>query len=416
MSMDKTFGLLDIDDDSEPIVKNLEADGQHYLDNTEQMSSSLASPVTKKKLEKNKISLFCCLDSLGNEILSDNALLSLINLKDCSLSKQNIEKLKKIVLKHKLVFHEYDGKIGRYKGKKMLTIRLKDKDSLPKPIRAQQLTRGKEAEIEQQIKQMINKDLIESSRIDFRRINSLIEAQSHHIPRIQNFLNEAAGKRLYSTFDLKSGFHQIALDASSRKLASFVTHQGIFSYKVMPMGLTGSPDAFQRIMETVLFGLTNTFVYIDDILTASDNELEHLENIEAILKRIEENDVKISLKKSSFGLFQINYLGYTIDFHGIKPHKDKILALANKKSPTTAKEVKSFIRAASYFRRHIANFAHNAKPLYRISNEFKWTNEQVTAFNNIKIALINAACLKKPDSQGTYEIHTDASTQGIGAK
>uniref|UniRef100_A0A0K0FB84 Uncharacterized protein n=1 Tax=Strongyloides venezuelensis TaxID=75913 RepID=A0A0K0FB84_STRVS len=48
MSIDKTFGLLDIDDDSEPIVKNLETDGQHYLDNTEQMSSSLALPVTKK--------------------------------------------------------------------------------------------------------------------------------------------------------------------------------------------------------------------------------------------------------------------------------------------------------------------------------------------------------------------------------
>uniref|UniRef100_A0A0N5BET6 Peptidase A2 domain-containing protein n=1 Tax=Strongyloides papillosus TaxID=174720 RepID=A0A0N5BET6_STREA len=186
-----------------------------------------------------------------NKILSDNELLSLINWKECNLSKRNIEKLKKIVLKYNLAFHEYDGKIGRYKGKEKLTIRLKDNNSLPKPIRAQQLSREKEAEIERQIKQMIEEDMIEPSRspylsrvvlvkkkdsnwrfvVDFRRINSLVEAQSHHIPKIQNILNEAAGKRFYSTFDLKSGFHQIALDASSRKLASFVTHQVQMPFK-----------------------------------------------------------------------------------------------------------------------------------------------------------------------------------------
>uniref|UniRef100_A0A0K0FSP9 Uncharacterized protein n=1 Tax=Strongyloides venezuelensis TaxID=75913 RepID=A0A0K0FSP9_STRVS len=63
--MEKKIRSIRFKDNPRPIVKNLEADGQHYLDNTEQMSSSLASPVTKKKLEKNKVSLFCCLDSLG---------------------------------------------------------------------------------------------------------------------------------------------------------------------------------------------------------------------------------------------------------------------------------------------------------------------------------------------------------------
>uniref|UniRef100_A0A0N5BUP1 RT_RNaseH_2 domain-containing protein n=1 Tax=Strongyloides papillosus TaxID=174720 RepID=A0A0N5BUP1_STREA len=56
-----------------------------------------------------------------------------------------------------------------------------------------------------------------------------------------------------------------------------------------------------------------------------------------------------------------------------------------------------------------------AEPLYRITNEFIWTAEQETAFQNIKKALLNAACLKKPDSRGKYEIQTDASNQGIGA-
>uniref|UniRef100_A0A0K0FNC4 DDE_Tnp_IS1595 domain-containing protein n=1 Tax=Strongyloides venezuelensis TaxID=75913 RepID=A0A0K0FNC4_STRVS len=46
--MDETFGLLDIEDGPEPIVEDLEADGQHHLDNTEQLSSPLALPVTKK--------------------------------------------------------------------------------------------------------------------------------------------------------------------------------------------------------------------------------------------------------------------------------------------------------------------------------------------------------------------------------
>uniref|UniRef100_A0A0K0F533 Uncharacterized protein n=1 Tax=Strongyloides venezuelensis TaxID=75913 RepID=A0A0K0F533_STRVS len=46
--MDETFGLLAIEDSPESIVEDLEADGQHHLDNIEQSSSPLASPVTKK--------------------------------------------------------------------------------------------------------------------------------------------------------------------------------------------------------------------------------------------------------------------------------------------------------------------------------------------------------------------------------
>uniref|UniRef100_A0A0N5BSD1 Reverse transcriptase domain-containing protein n=1 Tax=Strongyloides papillosus TaxID=174720 RepID=A0A0N5BSD1_STREA len=88
---------------------------------------------------------------------------------------------------------------------------------------------------------------------------------------------------------------------NSRKLLASITHEGIFQYKVMPMGLTGSLDKFQEIMDEVLFRLPNCYVYLDDILTCASDEDIHLDNINAILQRIAEFSMKINIAKCQFG-------------------------------------------------------------------------------------------------------------------
>uniref|UniRef100_A0A0N5BP18 RNA-directed DNA polymerase n=1 Tax=Strongyloides papillosus TaxID=174720 RepID=A0A0N5BP18_STREA len=347
---------------------------------------------------------------MSSEPLSQEAFEKLIT--SSNLSEKGHKELIKILWRNRVAFHEYDGKSGLYNG----------------PQR-------KKNEISKQIADMLANGMIEPTRspylsrvvlvrkkdqqwrfvVDFRHTNSLIKQQSHVIPRIDRITTEAAGKRFYTSFDLKAGFHQIPLDDNSKQIAAFVTHEGIFQYKVMPMGLTGSPDKFQEIMDEVLDGIPECYVYLDDILTCSNDESNHLKTIDKILQRIITYGMKISLAKCQFSQNSVKYLGFRLDSEGIHVNPEKVKALQDKPLPRTVKEVKSFLGAVSYFRKHIKNFATIAAPLYGLEKDFKWEQKHTDAFEVMETALIDAAVLSPPDNTKNYTIFTDASFQGLGA-
>uniref|UniRef100_A0A0N5BBN4 RNA-directed DNA polymerase n=1 Tax=Strongyloides papillosus TaxID=174720 RepID=A0A0N5BBN4_STREA len=210
-------------------------------------------------------------------------------------------------------------------------------------------------------------------------------------------------------------FHQIPLHDNSKQIAAFVTHEGIFQYKIMPMGLTCSPDKFQEIIDEVLDGIPECYVYLDDILTCSNDESNHLKTIDKILQRIITYGMKISLAKCQFSQNSVKYLGFRLDSEGIHVNPEKVKALQDKPLPRTVKEVKSFLGAVSYFRKHIKNFATIAAPLYGLEKDFKWEQKHTDAFEVMETALIDAAVLSPPDNTKNYTIFTDASFQGLGA-
>ncbi len=87
------------------------------------------------------------------------------------------------------------------------------------------------------------------------------------------------------------------------------------------MGLNGSPDIFQAIINNILGNLSTIRVYFDDILiTTAGSYEDHLTHVELVLQRL--SDVlgfAINLRKSSFAVTKIDYLGYWITQRGIQP-------------------------------------------------------------------------------------------------
>ncbi len=53
---------------------------------------------------------------------------------------------------------------------------------------------------------------------------------------------------------------------------AIITPFGLFEYARMPFGLKNAAQTFQRLMDTVCQGLDFVFVYLDDILVASQNK------------------------------------------------------------------------------------------------------------------------------------------------
>lgn len=83
--------------------------------------------------------------------------------------------------------------------------------------------------------------------------------------------------------------------------------------------------------------------FTDDILIAGRDKMEHQESLIAVLKRIENNGIKIHRSKCQFHVPLIEYFGFIIDGQGIHKTNDKVRAVQSSKVPENVEELQSFL-------------------------------------------------------------------------
>ena len=102
-----------------------------------------------------------------------------------------------------------------------------------------------------------------------------------------------------------------------------------------------APVIFQQLIYMVLREELDKFVtvYLDDILIFSRMEQEHKQHLRWVLAKLRENHLHAKLKKSAFGLNQLNYLGYILQDSTIQMEPAKMAAIDNWPTPTSHKEL-----------------------------------------------------------------------------
>ena len=223
------------------------------------------------------------------------------------------------------------------------------------------------------------------------------------------------GAKVFSTIDLRSGYHHIALGKSSRAKIAFVTPFGKYEFLMVPFGLAQAPAYFQLLMNKILRGLKFTMTYLDDIIIFSQDESQHLEHLEIVFSHLRAAGLKMKRSKCDFFKSEIHYLGHLISPEGISPLPNKLDSIKHMPAPNSAKEIKQFLGLTGYYRKFVPRFADISRPLTTLTKKdtkFEWTSACQKSFELLKEALCGEPVLKYADTSKSYTLYTDASKYG----
>ena len=355
-----------------------------------------------------------------------------------NLSSEGKKKLAELLTKHQNAFASGPDDLGRTH---LVQHEIRTPPDL-RPLRqpARRFPFWKQTEAKEIVDDLLKRDLIEPSAspwaapvvmvkkkdnttrlcVDYRRLNSHTIQDAYPLPRIDDSLDALGGSKWFCTLDLASGYWQVGMSKSAQEKSAFITSGGLYSWKVMPFGLSTAPGTFERLMETVLSGLQweTCLIYLDDVIIFGKTEQQTLDRLDAILSRIGQAGMK--LKPSKCRLFQkrVHYLGHVVTEEGVMTDPEKIETVREWPVPTTQTEVRSFLGTASYYRRFVQNFGTIARPLHRLTEKnrpFLWTTECQVAFETLRKKLVEAPILAYPSSEEDFILDTDASATGIGA-
>ena len=257
--------------------------------------------------------------------------------------------------------------------------------------------------------------------IDYRRLNSVTKLNSYPLPNIEDRISQFADTEFFSTLDLLSGYHQVALDEESREKTAFATDEGLFEYRVMPQGACNSPATFQNLMNVVLQGVSSrqASAYLDDVLVTGRTFDEHLRNLEEVLKRLRRHGLKLSTDKCNLLKSSVPYLGHVLTRSGVKTAPHNVKAILELPIPKTVREVKKLNGMVNYYSRFVPGIATIMAPLYAITKEkrLNWTVDCNKAFQIVKDILTSDPILAYPrfGRDDSFIISTDASDVGVGA-
>lgn len=159
-----------------------------------------------------------------------------------------------------------------------------------------------------------------------------------------------------------------------------------------------------------------------------------------MLQRLRENVLKLSPTKCKFFQTQVRYLGHVVSKDGIETDPEKVRALKTWPVPQNLKELRSFLEFSGYYRRFVKDYSKIVKPLNELTAGYppirkdskpaekgvvylnprepfadRWSSSCQAAFDSIIAKITSSSVLGFANPKLPYELHTDASTTGLGA-
>jgi hypothetical protein len=114
------------------------------------------------------------------------------------------------------------------------------------------------------------------------------QSRTFPIPVVEELLDELCYAKFFNKLALRSGYHHVLMHLDDVEKTTFLTHQGLFEFLVMPFGLNNSSATFQTLMNEVLQPFLRWFVLVfsDDILIYNSLWSKHLHHVRFVFDKL----------------------------------------------------------------------------------------------------------------------------------
>nr|GEU71979.1 reverse transcriptase domain-containing protein [Tanacetum cinerariifolium] len=231
--------------------------------------------------------------------------------------------------------------------------------------------------------------------VDFTDLNKVCPQDCYPLPEIEWKVKSLCGYHFKCFLEAYTGYQQIQLAKPDEEKTAFHTSQG--------------PN------------WSNIEVYVDDLVVKSHTETEMLRDIDETFRTLRKINMKLNLKKCTFGAVEGVFLGYVVTLEGIKPCFDKTAAVLQLPSLQTIKEVQSLNGKLASLNRFLSKSAAKSLPLFKTlkkcikKSDFHWTSEAKQAFKQLKQHLSELPLLVVPKPKEELIVYLSATYGAISA-
>ena len=133
----------------------------------------------------------------------------------------------------------------------------------------------------------------------------------------------------------------------------------------MPFGITVAGDVFQCKLDKCFDHIKNLIVIADNIMVVGrkHNHKDHDLAFTTLLQTAKKCNVKLNFEKLQYKCTVVNFYGGTYTTDGHKPAQSKITSIVKMQSPSSKKEVQSFIGMINYLSKFSPRLTELAKPI-----------------------------------------------------
>ena len=256
---------------------------------------------------------------------------------------------------------------------------------------------------------------------DYRELNEGTVKDSYPFPLISDLMDKLKGAKYFTKLDLRSGYNNVRIREGDEWKAAFKTSKGLFEPLVMFFGMCNSPATFQRFMDDIfrieiIDGCL--VIYMDDILIFAATLEQLREKTFRVLQILKDNDLFLKPEKCVFETQQVEFLGMIVTPNQLHMDPAKLSGIQTWPTPSTVKQLRSFLGFCNFYRRFIPQYSHLTNPLHaltKITTKWEWTPERQQAFSKLKELFAEQPALLIPDPSKPFILETDASKVATGA-
>ncbi|GFS07107.1 Pol polyprotein [Elysia marginata] len=192
--------------------------------------------------------------------------------------------------------------------------------------------------------------------VDYQKLDAFTMRDAFPLSRIDESIDAIDGDGFFSTLDLASGYHQVAIHEDDQEKTAFNT-----PFARMPFGISGAPATFHRLMQSSInhLILSSGLPWVHGRCDFD----ERLKRLNTVFESLREIGLKLNPDKCRFGAREARYLGHGISKKGIATDPDKIATVNNWGTPKTTRELRSLLGLA----RFVFGLAEIVRPLYQVT-------------------------------------------------